>query len=81
MIIFIRLNGIMEIEIMLIKLTAAPTSVPSPSSLCSGHTCRIWTNINVNFDDDDDNDDDDDDYADGGGNLLKELKSVTTDEV
>ena len=26
------------------RLTAAPTSAPSPSSLCSGHTCRIWTN-------------------------------------
>ena len=45
--IFIRLIRIIQIEIMLMKLTAAPTSAPSPSSLCRGHTWRIWEDIGV----------------------------------
>ena len=75
------------IALMLVGLTAAPTSAPRPSSLCRGHTWRIWTDMEFDFDDDGDaedgdggdTDDDDDDVDEG--NLLEELKSVTTDEV
>ena len=76
------------IAMMLVGLTAAPTSAPRPSSLCRGHTWRIWTDMAFDFDDVEDGDaedgeggDTDDEVDVDEGNLLEELKSVTTDEV
>ena len=66
--------------IVMIRLTAAPTSAPSPSSLCRGHTWRIWADIS-DIEDDGGGGKGDDDDDDDEGNLLKKLKSVTTDEV
>ena len=67
--------------IVMIRLTAAPTSAPSPSSLCRGHTWRIWADMGDIEDDGGGGKGDDDDDDDDEGNLLKKLKSVTTDKV